>query len=286
NDGNCFDVIEIDAASNRGVDDARDLRERTRFAPSSAAYKIFILDEAHMLTPEAFNALLKTLEEPPSYIIFILATTELHKVPDTIVSRCQQFDFKKVSIDGLVHLLKTIARKEGAQVEDAVLNAIARNASGSARDAESILSQILSLGEKKITMEIASIVLPHSGEEEVYAFIESLVHKKTKEAIEYINKIFFEGIDLGQFTLDCIEMTRTILLIKTGVGTENMFSPHIKNKLVEISKQIEYDSLLALLNELMHTQSSEYALIPQLPLEAMIVKVCQISDLGSQLSDI
>ena len=141
-EGRALDVIEIDAASNRGIDEIRDLREKVNYAPNQARYKVYIVDEVHMLTKEAANALLKTLEEPPPYVIFILATTEIHKVPATILSRCQRFDFRRISQAAVVSKLENICRNEGIQIEAEGLRLIARSATGSLRDAENLLEQL------------------------------------------------------------------------------------------------------------------------------------------------
>ena len=147
---NIMDVVEIDAASNNSVDDIRELRESVKYSPTKAKYKVYIIDEVHMLSQGAFNALLKTLEEPPSYVIFILATTEPHKIPATILSRCQRFDFKRVTVKDITLRMKRICTEENIEVEDKALNLIARNSQGALRDALSILDQCISFGDSKI----------------------------------------------------------------------------------------------------------------------------------------
>ena len=160
NENRALDVLEIDAASYTGVDNIREIIEHSRFTPSTLTYKVFIVDEVHMLSAAAFNALLKTLEEPPSHVLFILATTEIHKVPDTILSRCQRFDFRRLSESDLAKRLRWIAEQEDRAVDDEVIDAVVRVADGSSRDAESILGQLFALGGKKITRAEADLVLP------------------------------------------------------------------------------------------------------------------------------
>jgi len=150
NDGRALDIIEIDAASNTGVDNIRELRETVSLPPTSFKYKVYIIDEVHMLSGGAFNALLKTLEEPPAHVIFILATTEIHKVPETIISRCQRFDFTRLPIDNIIEKLSAISEKEGVAIEKEALEMIAISAEGGMRDAESLLGQIISLEDKKV----------------------------------------------------------------------------------------------------------------------------------------
>ena len=183
--GRSLDLIEIDAASNRGINEIRELRERTRFAPVKSKYKVFIVDEVHMLTIEAFNALLKTLEEPPEYIIFILCTTEIHKVPETIISRCQRFDFKTIDIKEITKRLETIVKAEGIKADKKVLKNIAYHSEGHPRDAESLLAQVLALvtEDKKIDLEQLELILPSSDFDLVLKLIKSLAKRALKKEV-------------------------------------------------------------------------------------------------------
>ncbi|PIZ90441.1 DNA polymerase III, subunit gamma and tau, partial [bacterium (Candidatus Moisslbacteria) CG_4_10_14_0_2_um_filter_36_61] len=178
--GKSFDLIEIDAASNRGINEIRELKERIRFLPSLSRFRVFIIDEVHMLTPEAFNALLKTLEEPPSYVLFILATTKIHELPETIISRCQVFKFTKIPLEEIVDYLKEIAKKEGVKISEEVLKIIAFRSEGCARDAMSLLGQIIALGDKEITLEEAMLVLPPSQLNLVIDLLDLLIKKEAK----------------------------------------------------------------------------------------------------------
>jgi len=203
-----LDFIEIDAASNRGIEEIKDLREKVKFSPSEMKYKIFVIDEVHMLTREAFNALLKTLEEPPSHAIFILATTEIHKVPLTIISRCQRFDFRRLSISDLKKRLTYIAKKEGIELDSDAAQNIALAASGSARDSESMLDLIITYGFKKIKKENIDEILGKTEKEKVIQMYEYLSLNETKKALQLLCDISDEGKDLFQFSLSVIEFLR------------------------------------------------------------------------------
>ncbi len=214
--GRSLDVIELDAASNRRIDDVRELREMIPVGPAHSRYKVVIVDEVHMLTTEAFNALLKTLEEPPAHVIFILATTEVHKVPDTILSRCQRFDFRRLPAADVVTRLETLAKAEGVTVAAEVLKEVAYLSSGSARDAESYLGKLVSLGEKRITQETASLVLPHSDLKTTLTFMEQVTERHTGEALALLNRFLEEGGELMAFHRQVLELLRKMLLVKLG----------------------------------------------------------------------
>jgi DNA polymerase-3 subunit gamma/tau len=194
-----LDVIEIDGASNRGIDEIRNLRENIKFAPATATSKIYIIDEVHMLTKEAFNALLKTLEEPPSHAIFILATTEIHKVPPTILSRCQRFDFKRISVKHIHNQLEEIVLKESLEIESDVLHLISKKADGSMRDAESILDQMISFSEGQLTSKQVRDSLGIIEQDLFFEFSKLLIEKDNKKILDYAHKIINTGYDLLDF---------------------------------------------------------------------------------------
>ncbi len=273
-----FDIIEIDAASNRGIDEIRELRDFVRFTPNHLKYKVFVIDEVHMLTTEAFNALLKTLEEPPSYAVFILATTEIHKVPETIISRCQRFDFVKVPFNQILDRLKIIIKKEGIEVDEEVLKSIVYRSEGCVRDSESLLAQVLSLDSKHITLEEASLVLPKTQLATVLQFISHLLKKDTKSAILFANDLVDGGLDLKQFIFDTIEILRKTLLLKSGINDEKVFweiDKENQDKLNALIKDVELLDLVNMIKEFIAIQStSEFSEIPQLPLELAIIKIC------------
>jgi DNA polymerase-3 subunit gamma/tau len=215
-EGRALDVIEIDAASNRGIDEIRDLREKVNYAPNQAHYKVYIVDEVHMLTKEAANALLKTLEEPPPYVIFILATTEIHKVPATILSRCQRFDFRRISQADVVSKLENICRNEGIQIGAEGLRLIARSATGSLRDAENLLEQLSTYYGTEIELRQIQEVLGITGDQRVKELIRHIVNNDTPAGLSTINSVNSDGLDLRQFNRELIEYLRQLLLVKTG----------------------------------------------------------------------
>ncbi len=213
---NSFDVIEIDGASNRGIDEIRTLRENVKFAPAYGRYKIYIVDEVHMLTSEAFNALLKTLEEPPEHVKFIFATTESNKVPSTILSRCQRFDFKRIPVDAIASALKDICAKEKLKIDDAALFAIAKAAQGSMRDALSILDQLSALGSDGIDAKDVFSMLWMVEIELLFKLTDALVDKNCVSALEVFNDIIGRGKDIKQLGKDLTEHFRHMMIIKIG----------------------------------------------------------------------
>ncbi len=275
--GRSLDMIEIDAASHTGVDNVREnIIDNVRFAPHRSKFKVFIIDEVHMLSVSAFNALLKTLEEPPAHVIFMLCTTEAHKVPETIVSRCQRFDFKKVAPNEALKRLRMIAEAEKVAVDEEVLEMIAFRSEGCMRDAENFLGQVLSLGEKKITMEQASLVLPVTDLGLVSEFLKIILTKKTGAGLEMINKFMNDGVDLEAFNKEVVIFLRKLLLIKEGVvksdwlGMMGKLGGELNTILADISAQEIIETLKTFLSAGRELRDSE---IPQLPLEVAIVSL-------------
>ncbi len=215
-EGRALDVIEIDAASNRGIDEIRDLREKVNYAPNQARHKVYIVDEVHMLTKEAANALLKTLEEPPSYVIFILATTEVHKVPPTILSRCQRFDFRRISQADVVAKLTSICDAEGIHLEPEGLRLIARSTTGSLRDAENLLEQLATYYGKEISLSQVQAILGITGDQRTRELVRHMVNNDVAAGVATINSVNSDGLDLRQFNREVVEYLRELLLIKTG----------------------------------------------------------------------
>ena len=214
-EGRFLDLIEIDAASNRSIDDVRDLREKVRFAPTSGMYKVYVVDEVHQLSGDAFNALLKTLEEPPAHVIFVLATTEAHKVPPTIVSRTQRFDLRRIPHRLVVDTLREICAKEGFRCEDAALEAIARHASGSLRDAESILDQVATFGGGAVTQPEVADLLGLADAEEVAELFDALAAADAGRGVALIERLVDEGRDLREFTRRSLEHARGLVVAQT-----------------------------------------------------------------------
>ena len=214
--GRAMDVIEIDAASNRGIDEIRDLREKVKYSPAEARCKVYILDEVHMLTTEAFNALLKTLEEPPEHSYFILLTTEAHKIPATIISRCQRFDLRPISLPDLAASLRRIAEAEGLEVTDAALNAMARAGEGAMRDAESIFDQIVAYADGAITVETVNSVLGVTDDETLAEIADIIVDGDAAKVFLVIDRSVGEGKDLGQLLADLTRYFRDLLRLSLG----------------------------------------------------------------------
>jgi len=215
-EGRALDVIEIDAASNTGVDNIRDLRERANYAPNQARHKVYIIDEVHMLSLSASNALLKTLEEPPPHVIFILATTEVHKVLPTIMSRCQHFDFRRLTQTDVAAKLTHICSQEGIKVEPEALRLIARSATGSLRDAENLLEQLTAYYGAEIETSQVQAMLGITGDWRAKELIKHIVNNDVSAGIKTINNVNSDGLDLKQFNRELVEYLRSLLLIKTG----------------------------------------------------------------------
>ncbi|MBI5465953.1 MAG: DNA polymerase III subunit gamma/tau [Candidatus Kerfeldbacteria bacterium] len=280
NEGRSFDLIEIDAASNRRIDDIRELRDNIPHGPARSHYKVVIIDEVHMLTAEAFNALLKTLEEPPAHVIFVLATTEVHKLPETIVSRCQRFDFRRLTPADLVRRLITLSQAEGVKVEQSVLEEIARLAGGSSRDAESYLGKLLSLGEKKITTAQAHLVLPHSDVKVALSFVRHLILRQAGEAVALLNNFLDEGGELGYFYKQVLELMRQLLLIKLGgqLGSQDKAKEgdEVFASLTELSGELTQGRLQSMLETWLALEKTwQQSEVYQLPLELGAVAICQ-----------
>ncbi|WP_339060723.1 DNA polymerase III subunit gamma/tau [Tepidibacillus marianensis] len=215
-EGNIFDVVEIDAASNRGVDEIRDLREKVKFAPSQARYKVYIIDEVHMLTTEAFNALLKTLEEPPEHVIFILATTEPHKIPLTIISRCQRFDFRRITIRDIVEQLAYIIQSEGSTYEKEALTLIAKHSEGGMRDSLSLLDQVLSFSGRHVTAEDVLRVTGRVSYSVFSQIAKDFYDGNTANVLEEVSQLFEEGKDPERILEDLLLYFRDLLLYKSA----------------------------------------------------------------------
>jgi len=278
-EGRSIDVIEIDAASHTGVDNVREnIVSSARFTPTRRKFKVFIIDEVHMLSISAFNALLKTLEEPPSHAIFILATTEIHKIPQTIISRCQRFDFRKVSMPDMVARLVNIVGQEKKKVDKTILENIVYHSGGYVRDAESLLGQILSLDKEKITLEQSQLVIPASRFGLVLDLIDFLVKNNSTAAITLINKLVQEGGDLPRFTGDIVEILRKILLVKIGSQLDEFSAGLIQDfekKISILAKDSKMEKLMQMINVFIAAkQELKSADIVQLPLEIAIIEIC------------
>ena len=275
-DGYSMDVIEIDGASNRGIDDIRDLRNKVKFAPAEGKYKVYIIDEVHMLTTEAFNALLKTLEEPPSHVIFIFATTNPHKIPSTILSRCQWFNFRRISLEDIVAKLKMIAKDEELNINDKTLNMIARNSTGSMRDAESVLDQIIAYCGKEITSQSVREVLGIIEEEVFFELIEAIIKNDTLKGIEIINRTSDLGGDASQFIKNLMEYVHNLSLAKVCqkdiLNLQGIFIED-RGRLLEQSKTIKLEKLFNIVDYLAEVERKmRYTRHPWILLEMLVIK--------------
>jgi len=217
-EGRALDVLEIDGASNRGIDEVRELRETVKYAPASAPFKIYIIDEVHMLTKEAFNALLKTLEEPPAHVKFMFATTEPEKLPATILSRCQRFDLRRIPSGLIVKQLRQIAQKESVKIEDAALEAIARGADGGMRDAESALDQLISFCGGEIAEADVLAMFGLAAQGQILALSEAVLAGETETALRQLNELAQEGKDLGRLVSELLQHFRNLLLFQVSRG--------------------------------------------------------------------
>ncbi len=214
--GSSMDVIEIDGASNRGIDEIRELRENVRYTPAKSRYKIYIIDEVHMLTREAFNALLKTLEEPPSHIIFVFATTEPHKIPATILSRCQRYDFKRIPLKEIIGSLKRIVEEEKVQISQRGLFSIAQESEGSLRDAQSLLDQVISYGGKDIREQDIAEVLGLIDRKILSDTIEAIASRNSERCMEIVESVYHYGYDLQYFCRELLQYFRNLILMKVS----------------------------------------------------------------------
>lgn len=267
--GTNIDVLEIDGASNRGIDEVRDLREKVKLAPARAKKKVYIIDEVHMLTTEAFNALLKTIEEPPAHVIFIFCTTEPHKVPSTIISRCMHISLTRATEDELVRSLKRIVAGEKLSIDEDALKEIARMGDGGFRDATKILEEIVSLTDsKKITKELVEEKLNVSSISYfVSSILTSLSDKNTKQALAFIGEAVEKGVEIKFLIAQLIEALHELLLVNIGLHQET------KYQILNTKYSIEnIQALVAMLDEAY--KQTKFASIPQLPLEMLVISWC------------
>ncbi|HVM76948.1 MAG TPA: DNA polymerase III subunit gamma/tau [Candidatus Paceibacterota bacterium] len=270
-----FDVIEIDAASNRGIDEIRNLKESIKTSPSSAAHKVYIIDEAHMLTGAAFNALLKTLEEPPKHAAIILATTEFEKLPPTITSRAQRFVFKKLTKATMVEHLAMIAKKESIKIDDASLELIAAAAEGSFRDAITLLDQIASLSTS-ITLADAERITGRTGFKKVHDLAEKIIKKDVKGSLAAVAELGDEGHNLVQFTKDLIHYLRKVLSLKVNPALEAIFEKDLTKDELAAAKKLttaaDATFLVKIEKSLIRAYSEmRYSPFASIPLEVMLV---------------
>jgi DNA polymerase-3 subunit gamma/tau len=287
-DGRSLDIIEIDAASNTGVDNIRELRETVKLPPTQAKYKVYIIDEAHMLSAGAFNALLKTLEEPPSHVIFILATTAVHKIPDTILSRVQRFDFMRLNIENIIQKLSFIAKEEAINIGKEPLEMIAIAAEGGMRDAESLLAQVIALEDKNITTKEVEEILGTTDRQSIEDLAKFLLEKNIPSSLSLINKLSEDGYNLEVFSKALLNYFRQLMLVSINPEMGREFSFELTGEQIEKLKlQSQKSSLKDLLriidcfSEIQNKIKSSF--IPQLPLELAVIKAVD-GDISNQQS--
>ncbi|MFA6698071.1 MAG: DNA polymerase III subunit gamma/tau [Eubacteriales bacterium] len=278
--GSNMDIIEIDAASNNSVDDVRDLREKVKFPPTKGSYKVYIIDEVHMLSQGAFNALLKTLEEPPKHVVFILATTEPHKLPATILSRCQRFDFKRIGQGTIVEWIRSIAQKEGLDIEESALYSIARQAEGGARDALSLLDQSMGLYGKKISNEGILSILGTASQDFLFTTVDDLIAGRVQGLLEAINKLVDNGKDLSVFVKGLNGHLRDMLVAKLCDKPSDLIDRE-SSELDRLINQAQGASetrlvrAVEILSELLAVMKNSSQ--PRILLELALIKICRPS---------
>jgi DNA polymerase III subunit gamma/tau len=280
--GEDMDVLEIDAASNRGIDEMRALRQNVQFRPSRARYKIYIVDEVHMLTGPAFNALLKTLEEPPAHVKFIMATTEAQSIPITILSRCQRFDFAGIGMTGIVERLQEIVASEGMQADAEALTIVARRAGGSMRDAQSLLDQLLAFGGKKLTAEQVHRLLGTANEERVAVLAGAVLGREPRQALELLGQAVDQGLQLGELLDQLIEYWRDLMVVNCA-GIENQdlsVTGKQRTVLKDQADRLKPDTILAGLDVLVSAKNRmRFTSHGRVLMEMALVRLCRLDDL-------
>lgn len=274
NEGRAIDIMEIDAASHTGVNDVRELIDQARLLPAKTKRKVYIIDEVHMLSKSAFNALLKTLEEPPNHVVFIMATTEVHKIPATILSRAQRFDFKKATKSDLLKNLRNVAKSEGIDVDSEALDLIAAGAAGGHRDALSLLEKVSS-ARGKITLEKARKILGVAEEKEVFEFVRAIFNSSTEEGLKIAHKLSDAGYDMAEFNRSVIELLRRVLIIKIS-GSGDLLIDETKEHLLELKKiavNNDAERIILLMNLFLEAGALlKDVAYPVLPIEIAVAK--------------
>ncbi len=283
--GNSLDVIEIDGASNTGVNDVRAIKEEVLFPPTSSRYKIYIIDEVHMLSLSAFNALLKTIEEPPEYVVFIFATTETQKVPATIRSRCQQFNFQLIPLETIEHLLGDAAKEMNIKADKDALFWIAKEAAGSMRDAYTLFDQVVAFSGDEITLAKIREKLGIVGMDSINQIMANLLARKQNEALAKVNDLLAKGVSIEQVIKDFTDYFRTLLLIKEGIKSENVLGEQIETFPVEIRSAFNEEQLEAALEMFLTLyRDIRYSLNPRFELELAVSKLSRLRYVASNAS--
>jgi DNA polymerase-3 subunit gamma/tau len=276
NQGNSLDVIEIDGASNRGIDEIRALRENVKFSPTQGKYKVYIIDEVHQITPDGFNALLKTLEEPPEFVKFIFATTHPQKVMPTIISRCQRMDFRRITVIEIISQLEKIIREEKAAVDKEVLFAVAKSSDGSLRDAESILDQLVSFSQGNVSLKDAISVLGMVEQDVLFELTDKIIQKDPQGALKLFNEIIDDGKDPGVFLVNLIEHFRNLMVAKVSKADTKLVDlpQEVCDRLFKQSQSLSLEEIFSTFNVLVGTQEMAKRLDSQrIPLEISLVRL-------------
>lgn len=276
--GSILDVIEIDAASNNSVDNVRDIRDEVIYTPSKAKYRVYIIDEVHMLSTGAFNALLKTLEEPPSHVIFILATTEPHKLPATILSRCQRFDFRRIPVESITKRVEYIAKESGVKIQKEASTLIAKLSDGALRDAISILDQCISLGKEELTYEDVLKITGIVKDTFVSEMVEYIINKQVEDVLKQIDRLVMEGKSIGQFVSDLVFYYRNLLICSITKKPEEIIdaSEDIIKKMKEQCEKMETFELVTAIKELSSLEAAlKWSTHPRILLETALIKLSE-----------
>ena len=285
NQGNSLDVIEIDGASNRGIDEIRALRENVKFSPTQGKYKVYIIDEVHQITPDGFNALLKTLEEPPEFVKFIFATTHPQKVMPTIISRCQRMDFRRITVIEIISQLEKIILEEKAAVDKEVLFAVAKSSDGSLRDAESILDQLVSFSQGSVSLKDAISVLGMVEQDVLFSLTDKIIQKDPQGALKLFNEIIDDGKDPGVFLVNLIEHFRNLMVSKVSKADTKLVDlpQEVCDRLFKQSQSLSLEDIFSTFNILVGTQEMAKRLDSQrIPLEISLVRLAYSRPAGEK----
>ena len=282
-DGSLMDVVEMDAASNNGVDDIRELKEKVVYPPTSLKYKVYIIDEVHMLSKGAFNALLKILEEPPKHLVFILATTEPERIPTTILSRCQRFNFRRISRDTIIENLKKISQEEGKKCDEKIFKLIASKSDGAMRDALSLLDQVLAFGDD-VSFEMALDILGMASEEELLKLAGAILQSDMTSAFNLLKQILYSGKDVITVFKDLIQVLRDILVYKSEGSDENLIYSYKKEDLDSFSSFGKEDILRSMTVLSEKSQDAKFSFDPRVVLELAIIEIISFEDVKKSLA--
>ena len=284
NAGRFLDLIEIDAASNTSVDDVRDLRDKINFSPNLGRYKVYVIDEVHMLSKAAFNALLKTLEEPPAHAIFVLATTEVHKIPATVISRCQRHEFRRIPVTDIISTLEKLAENEDIQITPEALALIARQSTGSLRDGISLLDQLASTGES-ISLELAQSVIGTATSQSVIEVVGALLACDSATGLKHIHQALDSGSDAQQFARQIVDYLRSLLLVQMGDVQTSDITPEIQAQIKGHAQTIDTPDLLRIIRLFNQAANDSRATWqPALPLEVAFIEACQTQSESAPLT--